>query len=76
VLVRRALRGAQPGKHLVKTIALGHGFWHLGRFAQDYRALFGETPSETLAAITSRPKARLAALDGASGEGRATARAA
>jgi AraC-like DNA-binding protein len=24
------------------------GFWHMGQFAQDYRQLFGELPSETL----------------------------
>jgi AraC family ethanolamine operon transcriptional activator len=24
------------------------GFWHAGRFSQDYKALFGESPSETL----------------------------
>jgi hypothetical protein len=33
----------------VKSIALSHGFWHLGQFAHDYRATFGEAPSETLA---------------------------
>jgi hypothetical protein len=35
----------------VKSAALDHGFWHLGRFAHEYRNLFGERPSETL----SRP---------------------
>jgi len=34
---------------LIKTVALDHGFWHLGRFAQAYHAQFGESPSETLA---------------------------
>ena len=34
---------------LVKSVALTHGFWHLGQFAHDYRATFGEMPSETLA---------------------------
>jgi AraC family ethanolamine operon transcriptional activator len=32
----------------VKSTALDHGFWHLGRFAHEYRNLFGEGPSETL----------------------------
>jgi AraC family transcriptional regulator, ethanolamine operon transcriptional activator len=32
----------------VKSAALDHGFWHLGRFAHEYRNLFGERPSETL----------------------------
>ncbi len=34
---------------LVKTVAFDHGFWHLGRFAQIYRAFFGKSPSDTLA---------------------------
>jgi AraC-like DNA-binding protein len=33
----------------VKAVALGLGFTHLGRFAQTYRELVGELPSETLA---------------------------
>jgi AraC family ethanolamine operon transcriptional activator len=45
-LVRQKLRG---GTQSVKAAALAFGFWHLGDFAQSYRALFGETPSETLA---------------------------
>jgi AraC-like DNA-binding protein len=45
--VRAALRHAGPGD-LVKTIALDHGFWHFGRFANTYRDFFGETPSDTL----------------------------
>lgn len=44
-LVHRALHAAK-GAALVKSIALSHGFWHLGRFAHDYRELFGEFPSE------------------------------
>ncbi len=46
VMVRRALL-ARGEELLVKTTALDHGFWHLGRFAADYRALFGESPQET-----------------------------
>lgn len=34
----------------VSTIAMKHGFCELGRFAQRYKQLFGEFPSETLAA--------------------------
>ena len=45
--VRAALLRAVP-KELVKTIALDHGFWHLGRFSQTYRAFFGESPSDTM----------------------------
>jgi AraC-like DNA-binding protein len=32
---------------LVKAAALSHGFWHAGHFAEDYRRLFGEAPSDT-----------------------------
>jgi AraC family ethanolamine operon transcriptional activator len=45
---RAALLRADPGR-LIKTIALDHGFWHVGRFSQAYRSLFGEPPSVTLA---------------------------
>jgi AraC family ethanolamine operon transcriptional activator len=33
---------------MVKEIAIEHGFLELGRFAGDYRRMFGELPSETL----------------------------
>jgi AraC-like DNA-binding protein len=45
-LVRQRLLA---GTHSVKAAALAFGFWHFGDFSQSYRALFGETPSETLA---------------------------
>jgi transcriptional regulator GlxA family with amidase domain len=32
----------------VTTIAMRHGFVHLGRFSTQYRAAFGEGPSATL----------------------------
>jgi AraC-like DNA-binding protein len=48
-LVRAQLRRRDLGPQLVKAVALSHGFWHLGQFSRDYRDLFGETPSETLA---------------------------
>jgi AraC family ethanolamine operon transcriptional activator len=48
VLARRALRAGDGGPMLVKSVALAHGFWHLGHFAQDYRQMFGELPSRTL----------------------------
>ncbi len=54
VLVRRALKAARSGRALVKSIALAHGFWHLGYFSADYRALFGELPSQTLDYATVR----------------------
>lgn len=48
-MVRAMLRQRQDAPPLVKTVALDHGFWHLGQFSADYRAMYGETPSETLA---------------------------
>ncbi len=47
-LVHRALRAAAPGAATVTDLATRYGFWDLGRFAGEYRALFGETPSVTL----------------------------
>jgi AraC-like DNA-binding protein len=46
--VRNTLLRASP-HDLVKTIALDHGFWHLGRFSRLYYERFGEFPSATLA---------------------------
>lgn len=45
--VRRELRDS-PHEHGVQEMAARWGFWHLSRFASDYRTLFGETPSQTL----------------------------
>jgi AraC family ethanolamine operon transcriptional activator len=54
LLAHRALLGRMDRPDLVKSVALAHGFWHLGHFARDYRALFGRLPSETLAMRTAR----------------------
>ncbi|WP_273822777.1 MULTISPECIES: helix-turn-helix domain-containing protein [Pseudomonas] len=45
--VRRELRDGPYGQG-VQEMAARWGFWHLSRFAHDYRTLFGETPSQTL----------------------------
>jgi transcriptional regulator GlxA family with amidase domain len=47
-LVRRALLRADPSIASVTRIVTDYGFWELGRFSVAYRALFGESPSETL----------------------------
>lgn len=44
--VRRTLSNPVPDS-TVAAIAAQHGFWHPGQFARDYKALFGENPSET-----------------------------
>jgi len=46
--IRRVLRRADPDLNTVKNVANRCGVWHLGRFAQEYKAFFSETPSETL----------------------------
>jgi AraC family transcriptional regulator, ethanolamine operon transcriptional activator len=43
--VRRALR--RDAAVSVTEVALRHGFVNLGRFAAEYRQLFGESPSLT-----------------------------
>jgi AraC-like DNA-binding protein len=48
-VVRATLLSGSDRWHSVKAAALSYGFWHLGQFAHDYRILFGESPSETLA---------------------------
>src|SRR4029077_13283378 len=47
-LVRRSLLRADPSTATVTRLATDHGFWELGRFSVAYRALFGESPSESL----------------------------
>jgi AraC-like DNA-binding protein len=47
-LVRRALLHSDPSKATVTQLVTNHGFWELGRFSVAYRALFGESPSDTL----------------------------
>ena len=45
--VRRALCEPQQTSPIA-SIAAERGFWHPGQFARDYKALFGENPSETV----------------------------
>jgi AraC family ethanolamine operon transcriptional activator len=46
--VRRALQAADPDWTTVTEVAIRFGVWEFGRFARDYRLLFGELPSATL----------------------------
>jgi AraC family ethanolamine operon transcriptional activator len=45
--VRKALLETQANTRIT-DVASDWGFWHLGRFASDYRRMFGELPSVTL----------------------------
>ncbi len=45
---RRLLCESAPGQNTVRAIALECGLWDLSRFAESYRQLFDELPSETL----------------------------
>jgi AraC-like DNA-binding protein len=57
---RHALRAADDDRATVTTVATFHGFFELGRFAGEYKALFGEAPSQTL----QKAKARMTPTPG------------
>lgn len=71
----RRLLSRRDAPHLnVTAAALECGFWHLAQFAQDYRRMFGECPSQTLRAgigsprlNTPRPASALGSRSDASG---------
>ena len=50
-MAHRALTTAHPAECSITEIALAAGFGHLGRFSVMYRDRFGESPTETLAAM-------------------------
>ncbi|WP_204141361.1 helix-turn-helix domain-containing protein [Halomicronema sp. CCY15110] len=47
--IRRLLLSAEPQSLQVKEVACAWGFCSMGHFARDYKQLFGESPSQTLA---------------------------
>ena len=55
--VRRTLLDYPFARDPVTRAALDFGFWHLSRFAGQYRTLFGESPSETVARTRARAEA-------------------
>jgi AraC-like DNA-binding protein len=59
-LARRALLRADPATATVTSTATAYGFWELGRFSVEYRALFGESPSASLRGLKDRATGRRA----------------
>ena len=55
--VRRELIEGPRLRNAVSHAAADWGFWHLSRFAAQYRTLFGESPSHTLSQRTDQPQA-------------------
>jgi AraC-like DNA-binding protein len=55
-LAHRAFMLADARSTTVTEIATSFGFWELGRFSVEYRALFGESPSVALHRRSDRPK--------------------
>lgn len=47
--VRAELAASDPQSSTITQVAMRFGFLHLGRFAGDYKRMFGESPSATLA---------------------------
>jgi hypothetical protein len=53
---QQLVRGASMQS--IKAVALVNGFWHMGEFSSLYRALFGETPQQTLSSARNRPNGK------------------
>jgi AraC family ethanolamine operon transcriptional activator len=51
--VRRHLGRAAGSTARIQDVAHAWGFWHMGQFARDYRAMFAELPSDTLTRLRS-----------------------
>jgi len=62
-LVRRSLRESLPTQTTVTEVATRYGFWQFGRFAGEYKSLFGELPSMTLGRLISIAGAALGYAD-------------
>lgn len=50
-LVYEALQAPGIGLKSIRSVAEKNGFWHMGQFSSDYRALLGERPSDTVRRI-------------------------
>ena len=47
--VRKLLKTSNASTTKIVDVANRFGFWHMGQFAKDYKLMFGELPSDTLA---------------------------
>lgn len=56
--VRRAIQNPLQVPEKVYEVAFQNGFTHLGRFSRDYKLLFGELPSVTLASARNTQSVR------------------
>jgi len=61
-VARKRLAGADSGEASVTSVAIDLGISHVGRFAGRYRAVYGESPSETLRS-NRRPQPARPVLD-------------
>jgi AraC-like DNA-binding protein len=57
--VRQDLQGSGSAEDSVSSAARRWSFTHMGQFSHDYRVLFGEMPSETLARRRREPSAAM-----------------
>ena len=46
--LRQRLKASNPEEFTITMLASQFGFWNAGHFARDYKAMFGELPSQTL----------------------------